>query len=119
MGELELKTTEQKIAKGDEEEQLKLKENKKRRDSVGAKIYNLVEVEVNDLYEKFEDLFVATLSNTVSMAWRDACRATALLMTTSHSASVTLYFFYSVLFTMFGLYVVIRIGQVLDREEKK
>ena len=50
-----------KIAKGDEEERQKLNSKKKRRASVGAKIYNLVEVEVNDLYEKLGDIAVDAL----------------------------------------------------------
>ena len=53
------------------------------------------------------------------MAWRDAWRATAVLMTSSHSATVTMYFFYSIIWTMIGLYVVIRLDQVLSREEQK
>lgn len=86
----------------------------------GAKIYNFVEVEVNDLVEKFEDLFVATLSNTVSMAWRDAAKATfTLIVGGSTSATATAYFFYALFMTTFGIYLVIRIGGVFDKKERE
>ena len=90
-------------------------EEKKRRGSLidhvsvaTAKVYMFVEVEANDLVEKFEDLFVATLSNTVSMAWRDAAKATFALMVDSTSATATAMFFYALFMTTFGLYLVIR-----------
>merc|ERR1712154_111124 len=72
--ELELQNAEKKTAKC-LVQQTKNKESIKSESSISmlsvARIYNFVEAEANDLVEKFEDLFVATLSNTVSIAWRD------------------------------------------------
>ena len=105
-----------------EEMEQKIQQRKEEADlfEVSTKIYNFVEVEVNDLVEKFEDLFVATLSNTVSMAWRDAAKATfTLIIGGSTAATATAYFFYAIFMTTMGIYLVIRIGGVFDKKEKE
>jgi len=93
----------------------------KKANSTTAKLHNFVEAATNEggeLVEKFEDLFVATLSNTVSMAWRDAAKATFALTTSSSSATATAYFFYALFMTTFGAYLVIRIGGVYEKKAK-
>eukprot|EP01083_Nonionella_stella_P064245 167281_1 len=84
-----------------------------------SKIYDFIEVEVDDLVEKFEDLFIPTLSNTVSMAWRDAAKCTFALIIVTPSATATAYFFYALFMTTFGLYLVIRIGGVYEEKEQE
>eukprot|EP01084_Bolivina_argentea_P113988 203048_1 len=53
------------------------------------------------------------------MAWRDAAKATFALMISSASATATAYFFYALFMTMFGLYLVIRIGGIYEKKENE
>eukprot|EP01084_Bolivina_argentea_P113989 203052_1 len=124
--ELELQSNEKKILMGDPNALAELEKKKQekaekekhldRKEKV-KKVYDFVEVEANSLVEKFEDLFVDTLSNTVSMAWRDAAKATFALIISTDSATATAYFFYALFLTVLGIYLVIRIEGVYEYKE--
>ena len=85
---------------------------------IEMKIFLFVEHEMNELLEKLESLSVATLSNAVAIGWRDAAESTLSLLIDKPTITSTIYFFYAVIMSVIGIYIVVRLNKYHDRRER-
>ena len=84
---------------------------------IEMKIFQFVEHEMNELLEKLGSLSVATFSNAVAIGWRDAAESTLSVLIDKPTITSTIYFFYAVLMSIVGIYIVVRLSKYQDRRE--
>ena len=75
--------------------------------------------ESNTLLEKFEDVLGMTLSIAMSFTWREVAQAMFGLLHLSQSGELVVTLSYSLLLIIIGVFVIVRIGAVLELKKKR